>query len=397
MSNFTINPNRFQWLVAPLLTILDAAIDGHKSDWHCRKFSARTHLLLSLYAQLSHAPSANALLEELNDTGLAPQSARNLRQMLAFDGLDPHTLQPITLNQSSFSRANAHRSWRLWRYCFHQLWSVAARHCQLKQLAGLGDIVALDGSFLDCLPRMTWALYRKDSPKLKGHFFFNANGLPEKMVLTTGKGSERDVLRQHLRKGSTYVFDRGYNSYDLFDHLSQAACYFVTRLLANASIQIICSSTLDAEQHQQGIVGDHTIRFKNDASARLYRLVEYRTASGEVRQYVTSRTDLTSQQIVELYEWRWQIELFFGWIKTHLQLRHWYSENENGILIQLYAALISFLLLKLFAQTCGEREMRQMTVTMVRWVQRHLFDPLSPDQLQAYLSLIGLELRPDSS
>jgi hypothetical protein len=66
MSNSTIiNPHRFQLVVAPILAILDAAIWTHHSDWHCRKFSARTHLLLSLYAQLSHAPSANTLLDEL--------------------------------------------------------------------------------------------------------------------------------------------------------------------------------------------------------------------------------------------------------------------------------------------------------------------------------------------
>src|ERR1700694_1738987 len=208
MSNFTLNPHRFHLLVAPLLTILDTAIYAHNSDWHCRKFPARTHLLLSLYAQFSHAPSANALMEELNDVGVTSQRERKLRQILAFEQLDPESKQPLTLNQSSFSRANQKRSWRLWRYCFHQLWPMVARYSHLKQLEGDGEIVALDGSFLDCLPRMTWALYRKDSPKLKGHFFLNGNGLPQKLVLTTGNGSERDVLRQHLRKGATYVFDR---------------------------------------------------------------------------------------------------------------------------------------------------------------------------------------------
>src|ERR1700694_1429707 len=104
MSNSTIIPRRFQLLVAPLLAILEEAIGTHLSDWHCRKFSARTHFLLSLYAHFTQAPSANALLEELNDVGVAPQRERNLRQILDFDGLDPSTNQPLTLNQSSFSR-----------------------------------------------------------------------------------------------------------------------------------------------------------------------------------------------------------------------------------------------------------------------------------------------------
>ena len=95
--------------MAPVLAILETAIGTHHSDWHCRKFSARTHFLLSLYAHFSHAPSANALLEELNDVGVTSQRERNLRQMLDFDTLDPETDQPLTLNQSSFSRANAKR------------------------------------------------------------------------------------------------------------------------------------------------------------------------------------------------------------------------------------------------------------------------------------------------
>jgi hypothetical protein len=102
MSNSTINLRRFQLLVAPVLAHLEAAIWTHRSNWHLRKFPARTHFLLSLYAHCTHALSANALLEELNDLGAVPQRERNLRQMLDFDELDLHTNQPITLNNLAF-------------------------------------------------------------------------------------------------------------------------------------------------------------------------------------------------------------------------------------------------------------------------------------------------------
>jgi len=108
MSNFTINPRRFQLLCAPLLIFLNAAIESHRSDWHTRKFSARHQLLLTLFAHFVHAPSANALLEELNHVVNSKQE-RNLRQMLGFDPLEAATDQPLLLNQSSFSRANANR------------------------------------------------------------------------------------------------------------------------------------------------------------------------------------------------------------------------------------------------------------------------------------------------
>jgi hypothetical protein len=81
--------------------------------------------------------------------------------------------------------------------------------------------------------------------------------LPEKLILTTGKGSEREVLRQHLRPGSTYVVDRGYNSYDLFDHLDKMGCHFVTRLLSNASFELVSSSALSSEQQIRFRKSDH--------------------------------------------------------------------------------------------------------------------------------------------
>ena len=103
MSNFTIKARRFQLLCAPLLTFLDAATFAHRSDWHTRKFSARQHLLLTIFAHFVQAPSANALIEELNEVA-GPNRERNLRQMLGFDQLEITTDQPLLLNQSSFSR-----------------------------------------------------------------------------------------------------------------------------------------------------------------------------------------------------------------------------------------------------------------------------------------------------
>ena len=159
---------------SPLLTFLDEAIWTHNSDSGYHKFSSRHHLLLSLVAHFIGAKSANALLEELNDT-TGPAQARNLRQMIGFDYLD--RAGPVTLNQSNFSRANKNRSYRLWRYCFHQLWKQAKAHCQPNQLAGLGQILAVDGTFFACLDRMLWhpggTRYRTSSHKLKGHFFFD--------------------------------------------------------------------------------------------------------------------------------------------------------------------------------------------------------------------------------
>ena len=164
MSNFTSYTRLFQLLCAPLLTFLDEAIWTHNSDAGYHKFSSRHHLLLSLVAHFIGAKSANALLEELNDTTCVGQ-ARNLRQMIDFDYFDRDG--PVTLNQSNFSRANKNRSYRLWRYCFHQLWKQAKAHCRPNQLAGLGQILAVDGTFFACSikpPSRIWVSVVKSWP-----------------------------------------------------------------------------------------------------------------------------------------------------------------------------------------------------------------------------------------
>lgn len=138
------------------------------------------------------------------------------------------------------------------------------------------------------------------------------------------------------------------------------------------------------------MLSDQLIRLDQADEVTLVRLVGFRDLNGDEWRYITSRLDIDPFIIVQLYQQRWQIERFFYWIKRHLWLKHWYSESENGVLIQLYAALITFLLLKLFSVSCGSREFRQMNSEFVRWVQRHLFDRVVADEITAYLRLFGV-------
>lgn len=382
----------FHLLAAPLLAFLPQAIESHNSNYRSHKFKAHHHLLLSVFAQLSGAASSIALIEELNEVD--PHS--NLRQMIGFE-FDEFG-QPSTLNQSSLSRANTSRSYRLWKYCFHKLWQTAKAHCSTSLLEGLGRIVAVDGTLLDCLPKMSWANYRSTKNKLKGHFFFNLDGLPERLVLTVGTGSERDVLRTNLRVGVTYLIDRGYNDYALFAQMMKSHSHFVTRLLSNAVVEARKDYRVDQKAQTFGVVSDQLVflgkgkgkgkgKEKDEAGVEL-RMVVFRDLAGKEYRYITSRLDISAISVVELYLNRWAIETFFGWIKRHLQLGHWYSENENGVLIQLYAALITFLLLKIYAAHATKVDFRAMRVEFIRWVRRHLCDEVSADQWSSYCALL---------
>jgi len=388
MSDCTITSRRFQHLCAPLRVILPKLIAALPKERHCRKFGAKTHLLLSLYAQILHISSANLLVSELNDLG-SPQSGRNLRQLVNFDFIDKETDQPVQLNQSSFSRANVSHPYTLWRDCFMALLPYVRSHCRPHYLAAFGPLLAIDGSLFDCLGRMLWATYTQTSHKVKGHFLFDLNGLPEKMVLTSGTGSEREVLRQNLLPGVTYLMDRGYNDYTLFRQIEATQAHFVTRLLVSAVYEVVQNWEVSPAQQHLGVVSDQLIRFTQADELTCVRRVEWRDAADHTFTYITSRQDLEPYLIVQLYKNRWLIERFFAWIKQHLQLKHWYSEHENGVLIQLYAALIVFLLLKLFSATCGLREFRTMNIVFVNWIQRHLFDSVHEADIKAYLQTLG--------
>lgn len=215
-------------------------------------------------------------------------------------------------------------------------------------------------------------------------------GLPEKLILTAGTGSERAVLSQHIRPGLTYVFDRGYNEYDLFRQFSKLGSYFVTRLLKNAVFEVVETYELSAEQSAGGIISDQLVCLDSEGQPTRVRLVVYHEpTSGKTYRYLTNRSDIDALTVALLYKWKWQIERFFWWIKRHLQFKHWYSECENGVLIQLYAALIAFLLMKLYSAKCDKAEFRHMQIDLIRFLERHLFDAVSLDDISAYLRSLG--------
>lgn len=387
--DFTTSANRWQLLIRPLTQLLQTAVTTHRADWRCHKFPAKVQVLLSVVAQLDRCESGRALIEELNDRDCHGHD-RQLRQMVDFDGTD-YWGQPLSINQSSWSRANSSRSWRLWRYLFHQLLKLAQTKLTPAQLEGIrvaGKIVAVDGSLFDCLPKMTWALYRSHSHKVKAHFFHEIlTGLPTKLVLTTGKGDERTVLEQHFQANVTYLLDRGYTDFSLFEQFQNRKADFVTRAKDNLDCLVLANQPVPKEAALLGVTADQTIQLNGANAPKLtLRMVSYRFSDTKTYRYLTTRTDLDALTIVRLYLYRWDIELFIGWIKAHLRFDHWYSQCENGVLIQLYSGLITFLLLKLFSGLAQTAQFSRLNLEALRWLKRHLFEKLDQAYVEAYLA-----------
>jgi len=372
--NIEAPPKRtFHKLIAPIEGLIAKAIQRFDSDKGYRKFFTRPHVLSQIYFQLSD-------LRSLRELGEALREDEQVQEVMETDGVD----------NSNLSRANERRTFAIFRYIFHGLFPKA-RRCAgpaLGLLATLHKVKILDGSFIRCCASMAWARYKQTQKGLKLHLLLDLWLIPDKLVVTAGTCDERDILRQVIKRGVTYIFDRGYNCYTLFAQMSRSGVFFVTRLLVNAVYEIVDQLPLDEEAIRRGILGDFRILLGGPTTrvAVVFRLIIYQAPDGKLFSFLTNRWDLSPWMICEMYRYRWQIELFFRWIKQNLKVKRFIGRSENAVLIQLYAALITFLLLQIFASKAQDAQ--RVTRWLLRRVRRTLFYPIPAAEITTYLAAI---------
>lgn len=369
----------FHKLVAPIEKLLGRATRRHNSDKKYRKIFTRPHLLSHIYAQLDkNIDSLRALAETLENNDL-------VREMVGLDD---------KIDVSNLSRANSNRSYQVFADIFKGLYPLAYRVIRpdLGELKVLGPTKLCDGSFLEACFSMSWAIYRHGKNKVKMHLLLDINLLPDELVITPGTGSERQVLRQLIKAGVSYIIDRGYNNYQFYAEIDDQQAFFITRLLKNARYEVIISLPVSPEEAQRGILADQLIYLGEDQTRvePVFRRVLYRTDEGKIYEYLTNRLDLSPWIICQAYKYRWQIELFFRWIKNHLQVRRLLSRSENAVKIQLYAALITYLLLALY--TTKVLGSVRLTVKHLRKIKNMLHNLLSEVEIARYLAELAEEM-----
>lgn len=261
----------------------------------------------------------------------------------------------------------------------------------LAKASGSGDDKARlwliqDSSLFEALPRMYWALWRwqgRTQGQVRLHLSLDAQSdSPARARITTGKTCERAAWREQFRPGDAYVADRYYGEdYKLFGQLDQTSIAFVIRLRDEAVVTIeeeLPLTQADREARVQRSAWVH-LGCKNRYRSMRLRMVWVQTDK-EVLKLVTNLAveELSAADVALLYWKRWQIEVFFRWIKCLLGCRHWLAESPRGAAIQLYLALIAALLLQLYT---GQRPSRRT----LEWIQFYLIGMASLDELQAGL------------
>jgi hypothetical protein len=232
--------------------------------------------------------------------------------------------------------------------------------CPPQEWAALQDLTAVDGSLLPACARMSWALWLDDAHKAaKMHVHFEVlRGIPTRVTVTTGNGSETEQLRQTLEKGRWYVIDRGYADYQLFQDILDAKNSFLGRLRDNAVWQVIEDRPLTEADRAAGVRRDLVVWLGGDQSGLVFkqplRVVEVVTgktdAHGqpEVLLLVTDRMEVAAELVALGYRFRWPVELFFRWFKCVLGRRHLLCESFAGVQMQIYVGIIASLLLSLW-------------------------------------------------
>ncbi len=240
------------------------------------------------------------------------------------------------------------------------------------------DLVARDGTVLEALPRMVWALWlRKQHNGVRLHLDFDVlKGIPVGAEVTTARACEKAQLKKHLEKGRLYVYDRGLADYGLFQAVIDAGSSFVGRVQQNAVYKVVEERPVTDEGKEAGVEFDRVVRLGGKVSgAKLSRPVRtikaivknqpvrglrfrrkrvaskktFRTSSDTHELLlVTDRLDLPAELVALLYKYRWHVELFFKWLKCVIGCRHLVAESEDGVKIQIYAALIAGLLIVLW-------------------------------------------------
>jgi len=249
---------------------------------------------------------------------------------------------------------------------------------RLKNLPGTP--IAVDGSFLRCLPKMLWAVFRTQSDHrgVKLHLHFDIlRQSPVGVSLTNALDSERKELKKKLKPGQFYIMDRGYIDYRLFQAVHDANSFFLARLKDCSTYEVIEDRPISVEDRQAGVICDQWVRMgsaftEGDLTAPVRRLVIQDPRKPDSQIILLTNTDLSGEILSLMYRYRWQVELFFRWFKCILGCTHWISQTRTGLTLQVYVALLVSLLIRLWTgRKPTKRTFEMIQLYFMGWAQEH--------------------------
>jgi len=313
-------------------------------DRRLREFSCWDQYLTMAFAQLTYR-------ESLRDIEACLRSLQGKLYHLGFRG---------HVSRSTLADANENRDWRIFAD-FAQVLIGIARPLYAHDPMGVDleqSLYALDSTTIDlCLSLFPWARFRKHKAAVKMHTLLDLHGnIPTFIRVTEGKLHDVNILDELLPEaGAFYVMDRGYIDFERLFIFTLCSAFFVVRTKENVLLQRRYSRPVDKAT---GLRSDHTVILTAIDSAKTYpdplRRVTYFDAEKEKRlKFLTNNFALPALTIAQIYKCRWQVELFFKWIKQHLRIKAFYGTSENAVKTQIWIAVSVYVLVAILRKRLG--------------------------------------------
>jgi len=320
------------------MKVFHRCVQTYNGNHKVKSFSCLDQYLCMAFAQLTYRESLRA-----TEICLRAQS-KKLYHMGIRAGIARNTL----------SNANKVRDWRIYAD-FAQALIKIARPLYAEEDLGLeldNTIYALDSSTIDlCLSVFPWALFRSTKSAVKLHTLLDLRGnIPTFIHISDGKTHDVKILDILMPEaGAFYIMDRGYLDFTRLFNIDQAGAFFVIRAKTKMVYRRQYSHSVTAEEKAHGIRCDQTIILtgvysKNDYPQQLRRIKYYDSKSNKTFNFLTNNFSVPARTIADLYRYRWQVELFFKWIKQHLRIKSFFGITENAVKSQIWIAISVYVL-----------------------------------------------------
>ncbi|MDP4290190.1 MAG: IS4 family transposase [Bacteroidota bacterium] len=253
------------------------------------------------------------------------------------------------VTRSNLAKANETRNSKIFEEFAYHLIDVARRNRANDDFEIKGTVYAFDSSTIDlCLSVFWWAKFRKAKGGIKLHTLFDiTTQIPAFVHITPATVNDVNAMDYlNYEQSAYYIFDRGYVDYTRLFKITQHSAFFVIRAKSNLQFNRMYSRKIDKSS---GVLSDQIGKLKGFYVSKRYpnklRRVKFRDEQTDrTFIFLTNNFDITSIQVALLYKNRWQIELFFKWIKQHLKIKSFLGTSQNAVLIQIYCALITYCL-----------------------------------------------------
>ena len=318
--------------------VFDAFVKNHNGNRYVKHFTCWNQLLCMLFGQLTNRESLRDLIVALD----------------AHSGKSYHLGLGKSVTRSNFAKANEVRNSKIFEDFAYHLISIARELHSSEDFKIKGNIYAFDSSTIDlCLNVFWWAKFRKAKGGIKLHTLYDINTqIPAFLHITAANVHDVKAMDELVYEaGAHYIFDRAYLDFTRLYKIERCSAYFVIRAKSNTKFKRMYSNKVDkltgVRCDQIGkISGFYTSK---DYPAKLRRVKYYDNESNRTFIFLTNNMNISADNVALLYKNRWQVELFFKWIKQHLKIKSFWGTSENAVRIQIYCAISAYCLVSIVA------------------------------------------------